>query len=150
MPISQKIEEDIIVAMKGKDSIKVQTLRMLKAALGNFLIEKRKNTAEDAEMITLIQKQVKMRQESIDTYKKAGREELASKEAQEKTILETYLPEGLTDEELTALVKAAIEQLGAKAPADMGKVMKEVLPKIQGRADGSKVSQMVNSLLKKS
>ncbi len=148
--LSQKIEEDIIVAMKGKDSIKVQTLRMLKAALGNFLIEKRKDAAEDAEMITLIQKQVKMRQESMDTYKKAGREELASKEAQEKAILEAYLPKRLTDEELTALIKAAIEQLGAKAPADMGKVMKEVLPKVQGRADGSKVSQMVNSLLKKS
>ncbi len=147
--LSQKIEEDIIIAMKGKDSIKVQTLRMLKAALGNFLIEKKKNTAEDAEMIPLIQKQVKMRQESIDTYKKAGREELASKEAQEKAILETYLPKGFTDEELAAIVKAAIQQTGAIAPADMGKVMKEVLPKVQGRADGSKISQLVNSLLKK-
>ena len=147
--LSQKIEEDIIIAMKGKDSIKVQTLRMLKAALGNFLIEKKKNTAEDAEVITLIQKQVKMRQESIDTYKKAGREELASKEAQEKAILETYLPKGFTDEELAAIVKAAIQQTGAIAPADMGKVMKEVLPKVQGRADGSKISQLVNSLLKK-
>lgn len=147
--LSEKIEEDIKIAMKGKDTIKVQALRMLKSSLGNYLIEKKKDKAEDAEVITLIQKQVKMRQESIDIFKKAGREEMAAKEAQEKAILEVYLPKRLSDEELSAIVKGVISQIGATGPADMGKVMKEVLPKVQGRADGSKVSQLVNSLLKK-
>ena len=144
----QKIDEDFKTALKSKDLIKVETLRMLKAALGNYLIDKRKETADDSELIVLIQKQVKMRQEAIESYKKGNRQDLVAKETQEKGVLEAYLPTGLTDEELTTLVKFVIAQLGAKSPADTGRVMKELMPKVQGRADGKRVSEIVSASLR--
>ena len=145
----QRIEEDFKTAVKARDSIKVETLRMVKAALSNYLIDKRKQSAEDTELITLIQKQVKMRQESIESYKLGKRDDLVSKETKEKMILEAYLPKGLSDEELSTLIKSVIQELGAKAPQDMGKVMKEVVSKVQGRADGKRVSELVSTFLKK-
>ena len=144
----QKIDEDFKTAIKSKDLIKVETLRMIKASLKNYLIDKRKETAEDSELVVLIQKQVKMRQEAIDSFQKGGRQDLVEKETREKTILEAYLPKGLSDEELTALVKSVVAQVGAKSPADMGKVMKELIPKVQGRADGKRVSEIVSATLK--
>ena len=144
----QKIDEDFKSAVKSKDLIKVETLRMIKASLKNYLIDKRKERAEDSELVTLIQKQVKMRQEAIDSYQKGGRQDLVDKETREKAILEAYLPKGLSDEELTALIKSVVAQTGAKSPADMGRVMKELMPKVQGRADGKRVSEIVSAALK--
>ena len=145
-----KIEEDLKTALRSKDSLKLGALRMLKAAIGNYLIEKKKDKADDSEVTTLIQKQVKMRQESIESYKKAGRQELLAKETAEKAFLETYLPQQLSDEELAQIIKSVVSSLGAKSAADTGRVMKEVMPKVQGRADGKRVSQLVTQSLQPS
>lgn len=145
--LTSQIDEDLKSALKAKDSLKLETLRMLKAAIHNFLIEKRKDTAADAEVVTLIQKQVKQRDDSIEGFKKGGRQELADKEAQEKAILESYLPKQLSDPELESLVKAAIQLTGAQSKADMGKVMKEAASKAAGRADGKRINQFVTKLL---
>ena len=107
--LSQKVDEDLKAAMKEKDALKVGTLRMLKAALGNYLIEKQKSQADDNEMIVLIQKQVKLREDSIEGFQKGGRKDLVAKETQEKAILEAYLPSPLTDDELRSLVEKAVQ-----------------------------------------
>lgn len=145
--LTNKIENDLKVALKARDTIKVETLRMLKAALSNFLIEKRKTSADEAELVGLIQKQVKLRSESIESYRKAGRMDLVEKETREKSILEEYLPTALSREELLQIVKASIERTGAKTTADMGKVMKEALTEARGRADGRAISELVTHLL---
>lgn len=141
------IEADFKAALKAKDVTKVETLRMLKAALSNFLIEKRKEKIEDAELITLIQKQLKLRQDSIESFKKGGRTDLVEKETREKAILEAYLPQALSEQELQALVERAIAQTGAKAKSDLGRVMKEALALAQGRADGKRINQIAIKLL---
>lgn len=143
----QKIEDDFKTALKAKDVLKIETLRMLKAALGNFLIEKRRECAEDAELIGLIQKQVKLREDSIESFKKGGRQDLVEKESKEKIILEAYLPKALSDAELESLIKSVIQQTGAKEKADMGKVMKEAVAKAQGRADGKRINQIAARFL---
>lgn len=145
--LAQKIDEDFKIALKAKNTIKVETIRMLKAAVKNYLIEKRKEQIEDNELTGLIQKQVKLREDSIESFKKGGRQDLVDKETQEKSFLETYLPKQLTDSELEAIVKKAISQTGAKAKADMGKVMKEAMALSQGRADGKRINQLAASLL---
>jgi len=145
--LAEKIEDDFKAALKARDVRKVETLRMLKAALGNFLIEKRKDKAEDAELISLIQKQLKLRQDSIESFQKGGRADLVEKETREKIILESYLPKALSDEELEALVKRAIAETSAQSKADLGKVMKQALALAQGRADGKRASEIALTLL---
>ncbi|HQB94295.1 MAG TPA: GatB/YqeY domain-containing protein [Candidatus Omnitrophota bacterium] len=146
--LTEQIEKDVIEAMKAKDRVKVSTLRMLKSALGNYLISTKKDKADDAEILGLITKQAKQRRESIESFEKAGRKDLADKEKAELAILEGYLPKQLSDEELAAEVKKAIEISGAKGPADMGKLMKTLMPAIQGKADGKRVQETVKSILK--
>lgn len=145
--LAERIEQDFKGAMKAKDTVKVETLRMLKSALGNYLIEKRKQNAEEPELIGLIQKQIKLRQDSIEGFKKGGRQDLVDKESREKAILETYLPASLSDAEVELIVKKAIEQTGAKTKQDLGKVMKEALAESQGRADGRRINQAASKLL---
>ena len=146
--LTEQIEKDVIEAMKAKDRVKVSTLRMLKSALGNYLISTKKDKADDAEILGLITKQAKQRRESIESFEKAGRKDLADKEMAELAVLEGYLPKQLSDEELAAEVKKAIEISGAKGPADMGKLMKTLMPAIQGKADGKRVQATVKSILK--
>jgi uncharacterized protein YqeY len=145
--LAERIEQDFKVAMKARDTVKVETLRMLKSALGNYLIEKRKQNAEEPELIGLIQKQIKLRQDSIEGFKKGGRQDLVDKESREKAILEAYLPASLSDAEVELIVKKAIEQTGAKTKQDLGKVMKEALAESQGRADGKRINQVASKLL---
>lgn len=136
-----KIESDFKTALKAKEVLKVETLRMLKAALGNFLIEKRKQKPDDVDLIALIQKQVKLRQDSIESFSKGGRKDLVDKETKEKAILESYLPSRLSDAELENLVRKVIQDLGATAKTQMGAVMKEALSRAQGRAEGKRVNE---------
>jgi uncharacterized protein YqeY len=123
MSLIEQVEKDIIAAMKAKDTVKVSTLRMMKSALGNYLIQVKKNTAEDSEVLGIITKQAKQRRESLESFEKAGRMDLADKEKAELVILEAYLPKQLTDEELSDAVHKAIAISAAKCPADMGKLM---------------------------
>ncbi|MFA7254871.1 MAG: GatB/YqeY domain-containing protein [Candidatus Omnitrophota bacterium] len=147
MSLAEQIEKDVILAMKAKEELKVSTLRMLKSAVMNHLIQTKKDKAEDAEVLGIIAKQAKQRRESMDSFEKAGRKDLADKEKAELAILETYLPKQLTDDELRAAVQSAIKASGATGPADMGKLMKVLMPAIQGKADGKRVQEAVKSLL---
>ena len=147
MSLMDLIEKDIIEAMKSKNLVKVSTLRMLKSAVGNYLISAQKDKVEDAELLGLIAKQAKQRRESIESFEKASRPDLADKEKEELAVLEGYLPKQLSDEELTSEVRRAIDVSGAKGIADMGKLMKVLMPTIQGKADGRRVQNAVKSIL---
>ena len=143
----EKIETDIKNALKGREEIKVSTLRMLKAAIKNKEIEKKVKSLTEQDLLEVMQKQVKQRKDSIAEFEKANRRDLVDKEKKELTILEQYLPKPLTEDELKALIKKAIDASGAKTKAETGKVMKEVMSLVAGRADGKQVNQIVASLL---
>jgi len=142
------VEKDIIAAMRAKDSVTLSTLRMMKSALGNYLIQVKKDKAEDAEVLGIIVKQAKQRRESLESFEKAGRMDLADKEKAELAILEAYLPKQLSDEELKVEVQKAAAISGAKSPADIGRLMKALMPAIQGKVDGKRVQVAVAALLK--
>lgn len=146
MSLIDNINSDLVDAMKSKDEAKVSVLRMLKSALQNEKIKAGKDLA-DEDIIKVIQTQIKQRRDSIATYEAGGRNELADKEKSEIEALSTYMPEQLSDEELTAIVKSAIEETGATSMADMGKIMGKVMPQVAGRADGNAVSSKVKELL---
>ncbi len=148
MTLTEKINEDLKTAMKAREELKVSVLRMTKAAASNVAIAKSKDALDDGEMIDVIQKLMKQRQESIDAFTKAGRTDMADKESKEAEILRGYLPAAMPEEELKAIIKAAIKETGASGPAGMGQVMKVVLPKVKGRADGKQINQLVAQLLK--
>lgn len=148
MSLIEQVEKDIIAAMKARDLVKVSTLRMMKSALGNYLIQVKKDKADDAEVLGIIAKQAKQRRESVESFEKAGRKDLADKEKAELVILESYLPKQLTDEELKAEIQKAIASSGAKSPSDIGKLMKALMPAIQGKVDGKRVQEAVKAILK--
>ncbi len=144
--LKDRIREDLKKAMKEKDEVKVRTLRMVISAIRNFEVEKMKE-ASDEDVIAVLQREAKRRREAIDQYKSAGREDLASEEEKELKVIESYLPEQMSDEEIESLAKEIIEEVGAKSLKDIGKVMKEIMPKVKGRADGKRVNEIVRKLL---
>jgi len=147
MPLEQILEKDLIAAMKAREAEKLGVLRMLKTALTNTKIQKKKETLEDAEVLEVIQKQAKQRQESMESFRQAGRQDLLAKEEAEFAILSQYLPAQMSDDEIRAAVQKAIETTGAKTKADMGRLMKELMPVVKGKADGKRVNEVVSSLL---
>lgn len=146
MSLLEQIEKDFIVAYKAKDSLRLGVLRLLKTAAKNLQVEQMRPVTEE-ELLALIQKQAKQRQDSIEQFTAANRTDLADKEAAELTVLKDYLPEQLTAEELDAAVGAAIEATGAAGMAGMGKVIQEVMAKYKGRVDGKLVSAAVKARL---
>ncbi len=149
MSISEQIDQDIKEAMKAKLADKLSVLRMLKAAVKNAAIEKGGMSAQldDTEATAIIRKQVKQRQDAVESFVKGDRPELAEKERSEIVLLNTYLPQALSSEELGALVEEAIRETGATGKAQMGAVMKALQPKVAGRADGKTLSQEVQKRL---
>jgi uncharacterized protein YqeY len=149
MSLSQQIDSDLKDAMRARDAGKLAVLRMLKSALKNAAIEKGSASAEldDAEATQVIRKQVKQRQDSIESFEKGGRAELAAKEESELQILNSYLPAAMSSEQLAAVVREVIEEVGATSKAQMGAVMKALGPKVAGRADGRTLSQEVQRQL---
>lgn len=145
--LTEKIDSDLKEAMKQKNTVKLDALRMLKAAAHNKAIEKKLPTLNDEDLVDVIQKQVKQRKDSITEFEKAGRKDLVQKETSEMKILEGYLPQQMSPEELKTVVKSAIAAVGATSKQDMGKVMKEVMPKVKGKADGQAVNKAVSELL---
>ena len=143
----EKIDAALKNAMKNKNEAVRETLRMLKAAIKNKEIEKKAKSLSEPELLEIIQKQIKQRRDSIAEFEKANRKDLADKEKLEISILEQYLPKQLTEAELKTIVQKAIQTVGAKTKADMGKIMKEVMPQVTGKADGKAVNQVVLSLL---
>ena len=145
MSTPARIQEDIKTAMKAKDSLALNALRALKSALTNAAIEKGGlgTELEEAEVLAVVRKQIKQRNDSVEQFEKAGRAELAATEKAEIEILSRYLPAPLSEAELAEMVEKAIAETGATGKADMGKVMKHVQALAEGRADGKLLSAMV-------
>ncbi|MGB9706744.1 MAG: GatB/YqeY domain-containing protein [Microgenomates group bacterium] len=146
MKLEEKIRTDLNKALKEKDRLKIATLRFLLAEIHNFWMEKQKELS-DEDIISVIRRQVKLRREAIEAYKKASRNDLAEKESKELEILSKYLPQEMPAGELEKLVKETIAETGAVGLKDFGKVMGMVMAKIKGRAEGSEVSQIVKKQL---
>ena len=149
MSIQERLDSDLKEAMRAKDTTKLAVLRMLKSALKYAAIAKSGAEAElsDAEAAQVIRKQAKQRQDSIESFEKGGRVELAQKEQKELSILNGYLPQAMSADEVERTVRAAITEVGATSKAQMGAVMKAVQTKVAGRVDGKTLSQEVSRQL---
>ena len=145
--LEDQLQKDYIQAMKDRDAVKSSTVNFLRAQIKNVRIEKRSETLEDKDVVTVIKKQIKQRQDSIEQYEKGGRKDLADKEAAEMAILKTYLPEELSGEVLQQLVDHAVAETGAQSMKDMGNVIKAVAAKAQGKADNRVISELVKKAL---
>jgi uncharacterized protein YqeY len=149
MTLQERIDSDLKEAMRATDATRLGVLRMLKSALKYSAIEKpgTEDALSDAHAVQVIRKQVKQRHDSIESFEKGGRPELAAKEKEELAILQQYLPQQLSADELQKIVRDTIAELNAATKAQMGIVMKAVQAKIAGRADGKAVSQEVQRQL---
>jgi uncharacterized protein len=147
MTILERIDSDLKDAMRAKNATRLGVLRGLKSALKYSAIEKADAGLDDAAATQVIRKQVKQRQDSIESFEEGGRPELAAKEKEELEILNAYLPQGLSTEELSALVRETIAEVGATSKAQMGAVMKALQAKVAGRADGKTLSTEVQKQL---
>jgi hypothetical protein len=146
MTLAERLNEDLKLAMKSQDKFKLSVLRMVRAAIKNQEIERRR-TLDDSEVIDVLSREIKQRKDSLQDFEKAGRTDLAEQAAAEIEIIGAYLPKPLTEEEVTALVQQTIQETGASSKADMGKVMAALMPKVKGRADGKLVNQIVSQHL---
>src|SRR5256885_6544272 len=142
MTLQERVDSDLKEAMRAKDPMKLGVLRMLKSALKYAAIAKSGAEADlsDAEAVQVIRKQAKQRQDSIESFEKGGRAELAQKEKEELAILNGYLPQGMSPGELEKVVRETIAEIGATSKAQMGAVMKALQAKVGGRADGKTLS----------
>ena len=149
MTLQQRVDSDLKEAMRAKDATKLGVLRMLKSALKYAAIAKSDAEAElsDAEAVQVIRKQAKQRQDSIESFEKGGRAELAEKEKAEIAVLNQYLPQAMSAAELQKIVADTIREVGASSRAQMGAVMKALQSKIAGRADGKTLSAEVSRQL---
>lgn len=147
--LKEKINADLISAMKSKDEVKVSVLRLLKAAIMKFEVSgDKKQEASDDAVLQLINKEVKQRKDSVEAFKKGAREDLATKEEAEMKVLQEYLPEQMSEDELRVIVKTVIAETGATSKGEFGKVMGSVMQKVKGKADGEMVKRIVTELLK--
>ena len=145
--LEEKIASDYKQAMKDKDTVKSSTISFLRSQLKYVLIEKKAEKLADPDVIAVIKKQVKQRQDSISQFEKGGRMDLVQKEKSELDILKSYLPQEMSSEELKGLIDSAIQESGAAGMKDMGNVMKVLLPKVAGRADSKQISDLVRERL---
>jgi hypothetical protein len=148
MDIKEKLTQVMRQAMKANDDVSRRTTRMVLAAIKQVEVDKQ-TTLDDAAVMGLLQKEIKNRREAIEEARKANREDLIAENEAEIRVLETFLPKAMTPDELRELVQAAIAEVSAATPTDMGKVMKVLMPRIAGRAAGDQVSAMVRDLLSK-
>ena len=149
MELKVRLAEDYRAALRSRDKLKVSVIRLLTALIKNREVEKR-GPLTDAEVMQAVSSSCKQRQDSIEQYRQGGRQDLVDKETAELHILQSYLPQPFTAEELEELVRAAIQEAQAASPKEMGKVMTLLMPKVTGRADGKVVSTLVREMLSKS
>ncbi len=147
--LKQKLQEELRQSMLARDVLKTSVLRMVLSSINYYEIKKggAGYEATDEDVLSVIQKEVKQRKDSIEQFKKGGRQDLVDKETKELELLQKYLPQQLSEEEIKSLVKEAINQTKASSPADIGKVMGALMPKIKGKADGAIVSKIVKETL---
>ena len=143
----EKITKDIVDAMKNKDTLKLQTLRMLKGSIDLERINKKLDKVSDDDIVVIIGKQIKTRKESITEFEKGNRQDLIDKTNDEIKILEEYMPEQLSEEEINNIIDEIIANVNATSIKDMGSVMKEASAKLKGKADMSLVSQIIKNKL---
>lgn len=143
----EKIKNDLNQALKDKDEIKVSVLRMLVSEIHNKQISNKSDEISDDEIIKVIRQQVKKIKESIEAYKQGKRDDLVKKESQELDILNKYLPQEMSPDELEKVIKEIIDGVKPQGPQDFGKVMSEAMKRLSGRVDGSKVSELVKKLI---
>jgi len=147
MSLQARLSQEIKAAMLAKDADRLSTLRLLKSAVAYSELERETDNLSDGEFVTVVQKEIKKRRDSIEQFEKGGRLELAEKEKKEIPVLETFLPQPLSPAELEQLVKTSIQELGATSKKEMGPVIKAVQAKAAGRADGKSISTVVGKLL---
>jgi len=146
MALREQIQKDMIAAMKAKESDKVKTLRLLRADIRQVEIDSQKELS-DEEVINVLSKAAKKRTDSIEAYKKGGRDDLVNEEQSELTIIKSYLPEELSQEKLTEIIMSVLDETKASSMKDMGKVMGMIMPKVKGRANGKTIQNIVRSKL---
>ncbi|MEK6681552.1 MAG: GatB/YqeY domain-containing protein [Nitrospirota bacterium] len=149
MSLQEQLVNDMKEAMKARDEVKVSTIRMLRAAIKNKEIEKGGTSYKlsDKEIIDVIITAIKQRKDSIEQFTKGNRNDLAEKEKKEAEILQGYLPPQMSEDDIKAEVKKAIAETGAVSQKDMGKVMKALMPRVAGKADGAVVNRLVKELI---
>jgi uncharacterized protein YqeY len=148
METKEKLELALIDALKAEDDVRKRTIRMVKAAVRQIEIDKQ-TTLDEAAVLSVIQREIKTRKEDVEEARRANRPDLVADTEAEINVLQAYLPQALSEEELNVLVREAIAEAGATSPADMGKVMKLLLPRVGARAPGNQVSASVRQLLQK-
>lgn len=147
IPFEDQINSQLKEAMRAKQKDRLEALRSMKSAIKYKLVEKSSSELSETEVLEVFQKLAKQRQESIEQFEKAGRAEAAQKEKNELVVIQSFFPEALSESDLKQLISEAIQSSGASSPKDMGLVMKELKPKITGRADAKTVSQWVKASL---
>ena len=147
MSLQERINEDLKVYMKSKDTFKLGVVRMVKGAVQLEKINLKKEELSDDEIIKLISKQIKMRKDSIAEFTKAGRDDLVQQNEKEIDVLKEYMPEEMSEEEVINIINEAISSTGASNIKEMGKVMREVTPKVSGRFDMGRVSSIIKDKL---
>jgi uncharacterized protein YqeY len=144
--LKQKLETDLKQAIRAKDNVRRSTIRLVMAAIKNAEIAKQ-TTLDDPDILGVIAKEAKQRHESIEAFKQGNRADLIAQEEAELAILQEYLPEAMTREEIIAEAKQVIAEVGAQQPRDKGKVMPQLIAKLKGRADGKEINEVVSELL---
>lgn len=147
MSLETQIPEELKTAMKAKDKVRVGTLRTILSGIKYLKAEGRHDEVTDDDVITIINREVKKRRDSIEMYESNNRPELAENEKAEVAILMEYLPAQLTEDEIRAIITETIAEVGAASPADKGKLMGALMPKVKGKADGKLVNTLVTELL---
>lgn len=146
MELKAKLNQDLKDAMKNRDEARVRTLRMVLAAIKNFEVEKM-GSATDEEILQIMLKEIKRRQEAIEMYEKGGRQDLARAESEEIQIIQSYMPKQMSEEEIRELARKIISEMKLTGPKDVGAAMKAIMPHVKGKADGRLVNKIVSELL---
>ncbi len=146
--LQQQITDDLKSAMKERDTMKVSVFRMITAAMKNMVIDTKVDELSDQDVLKILKKELKQKHESLEQFEKAKRDDLAREERLQITVLEQYLPAELSEDVVLGFVDEAIAAAGATSMADMGNVMKELMPKLQGQYDGKRAQALVVSKLK--
>ncbi|TLS50339.1 GatB/YqeY domain-containing protein [Paenibacillus antri] len=146
MNLSERLNEDMKALMKSGDKFALTVVRMIRSAVKNAEIDARRPLS-DEEVMDILTREVKQRRDALQEFEKAGREDLADQAKAEIEVIQRYMPQPLTEAELTRIVEETIQEVGASSKADMGKVMSALMPKVKGRADGKQVNAAVQRLL---
>ncbi len=145
--LEKNIAETLKQSLKNGEKIRVSVLRMLRSEIANKKIEDGVKELDDEKVAVIVQKMARQHKESIEQFRKGGRDDLVKKETEELAVLEEYLPEQLSEEELSRIISESITRTGASSPGDMGRVMSDVMSRVQGRADGKTVNRIVKEKL---